>query len=45
MIGEGVHKIVVILNLERKAVGTFFFPFGEGGVRRGGGGDKKNLIN
>ncbi len=25
MIGEGVHEIVVILNLKRKAVGTFVF--------------------
>jgi hypothetical protein len=44
MIGEGVHEIVVILNLERKAVGDVCFYFGEGGVRRKGGGDKKNLI-
>jgi len=48
MIGEGVHEIVVILNLKRKAVGTFVFllgrSFGEGGVGRRGGGDKKNLI-
>jgi hypothetical protein len=31
MIGEEVHEIVVILNLERKAEGTFVFLLGKVG--------------
>ncbi len=45
MIGEGVHEIVIILDLKRKAMGMFVFLLGRVGCGREAMGTRKILFS